>query len=157
MDHRGFTTSSSANATAADANINAILSNVNVSVGVAASATISGDTVTVETLTKFYSNQGEHYIGVYLLEDSVMANQSISGSPDAITPHNNVIRYSTHDWNSLGTLSIGTSFTANQEVLGSYTIPLWAGWNSSNLQVAVVIWNSTQADGISNSIIVDVN
>ena len=157
MDHRGFTTSSSANATAADANINAILSNVNVSVGVAASATISGDTVTVETLTKFYSNQGEHYIGVYLLEDSVMANQSISGSPDAITAHNNVIRLSAFQGNLLGSQSIGTSFTANQEVLGSYSIPYFSGWNSSNLQVAVVIWNSTQADGISNSIIVDVN
>ena len=157
MDHRGFYSDNNANATAADANINAILSNVNVSVGVAASATISGDTVTVETLTKFYSNQGEHYIGVYLLEDSVMANQSISGSPDAITAHNNVIRLSAFQGNLLGSQSIGTSFTANQEVLGSYSIPYFSGWNSSNLQVAVVIWNSTQADGISNSIIVDVN
>ena len=70
---------------------------------------------------------------------------------------NNVIRYSAFEGNSLGAQSIGTSFTADQEVTGSYTIPLWSGWNISNLQVAVVIWSSTNADGISNSIIVDVN
>jgi len=141
-----------------DATINAILSDDNVSVGVAASATISGSTVTVETLTKFYSALGEHYIGVYLLEDSVMANQQITGSPDAITAHNNVMRISSYELNSLGAQSIGTSFTANQEVSGTYSIPVWtAGWNVENLQVAVVIWSSTNADGISNSIIVDVN
>ena len=158
MDHRGFYSNNSANANEADANIDAILSDVNVSVGIAASATNSGDSaVTINTKTKFYSALGEHYIGVYLLEDGVMSNQSISGSPDAITAHNNVIRYSTFEGNSLGAQSIGTSFTADQEVTGSYTIPLWSGWNISNLQVAVVIWNSTNADGISNSIIVDVN
>ena len=158
MDHRGFYSNNSANANEADANIDAILSDVNVSVGIAASATNSGDSaVTINTKTKFYSALGEHYIGVYLLEDGVMANQSISQSPDAITAHNNVIRYSAFDGNSLGAQSIGTSFTADQEVTGSYTIPLWSGWNISNLQVAVVIWNSTNADGISNSIIVDVN
>jgi len=158
MDHRGFYGDNNANATAADANINAILSDVNVSVGVAASATNAGDSaLIINTKTKFYSALGEHYIGVYLLEDGVMANQSISQSPDAITAHNNVIRYSAFDGNSLGAQSIGTSFTADQEVTGSYTIPLWSGWNISNLQVAVVIWSSTNADGISNSIIVDVN
>ena len=158
MDHRGFYSNNSANANEADANIDAILSDVNVSVGIAASATNSGDSaVTINTKTKFYSALGEHYIGVYLLEDGVMANQSISQSSDAITAHNNVIRYSAFDGNSLGAQSIGTSFTADQEVTGSYTIPLWSGWNISNLQVAVVIWNSTNADGISNSIIVDVN
>jgi hypothetical protein len=158
MDHRGFYGDNNANATAADANINAILSDDNVSVGVAASATSSGDSaLIINTKTKFYSALGEHYIGVYLLEDGVMANQSISQSPDAITAHNNVIRYSAFEGNSLGAQSIGTSFTADQEVTGSYTIPLWSGWNISNLQVAVVIWSSTNADGISNSIIVDVN
>ena len=158
MDHRGFYGDNDANASAADANINAILSDENVSVGIAASATNSGDSaLIINTKTKFYSALGEHYIGVYLLEDGVMANQSISGSPDAITAHNNVIRYSAFEGNSLGAQSIGTSFTEDQEVTGSYTIPLWSGWNISNLQVAVVIWSSTNADGISNSIIVDVN
>ena len=158
MDHRGFYSSNSANATDADANINAIISNVNVSVGVAASATNSGDSaLIINTKTKFYSALGEHYIGVYLLEDGVMANQSISGSPDAITAHNNVIRYSAFEGNSIGAQSIGTSFTADQEVTGSYTIPLWSGWDILNLQVAVVIWSSNDADGISNSTIVDVN
>ena len=158
MNHRGFYSSNSANASAADANINAILSDDNVSVGVAASATNSGDSaVTINTKTKFYSALGEHFIGVYLLEDGVMANQSISGSPDAITAHNNVIRYSAFEGNSVGSQSIGTEFTVDQEVTGSYTIPLWSGWDISNLQVAVVVWSSTNADGISNSIIVDVN
>ena len=153
MIHGGFSSSP----TQYDAAVNAILSDVNVSVGVAATATISGGTVTVETLTKFYSSQGSHHIGVYLLEDNVMANQTISGSQEAETAHNNVIRFPAFEGNSLGAESIGASFTANQEVSGTYTIPHFTGWNVENLQVAVVIWNSTQADGISNSIIVDVN
>ena len=45
-----------------DATINAILSDVYVSVGVAATATISGETVIVKTLTKFYSPKGPNYI-----------------------------------------------------------------------------------------------
>ena len=157
MDHRGFYSDNNAHASAADANINAILSDVDVSVGVAATATISGGTVTVETLTKFYSSQGAHHIGVYLLEDNVMANQTISGSQEAETAHNNVIRFPAFEGNLIGAELIGASFTANQEVSGTYTIPHFTGWNVENLQVAVVIWNSTQADGISNSIIVDVN
>ena len=156
-NHRGFSSSNSYNASAADANINAILSDFDVSVGVAASAVITGSTVTVETLTKFYSNQAVHYIGVYLLEDGVMASQSISGSDNAITAHNNVIRTSAYDGNTLGAQSIGASFTANEEVSGTYSISVKDGWNVENLQAAVVIWNSTNPDGISNSVIVDVN
>jgi hypothetical protein len=156
MDHRGFYTSATANNSAADDNINAITSST-VDVGVAASATISGETVTVNTLTKFYSDQGEHHIGVYLLEDGIDAEQQISGSNAAITAHNNVLTTAAYTSNTIGAESLGSSFSANQEVSGTYTIPVYALWNSSNLQVAVVIWKSTNADGISNSILVDVN
>jgi hypothetical protein len=59
-------------------------------VGVAAKATASGNTITINTLSKFYMALGEHYIGVYLLEDRVMANQA--GSSDGVSSHENVLR-----------------------------------------------------------------
>lgn len=156
MTHRGFYTSASSNNSAADNDINSIKAST-LEVGVAASATISGNTVTVKTLSKFYTAAGQHYIGVYLLEDGVMATQKSSIAPDAITDHNNVVRTAAYTGNTLGIESMGTSFTLNQQVAGSYTIPVSTGWNKSKLQVAVVVWKSNIADGISNAIIVNVN
>ena len=155
MVHRGFYTSNDYNNEQADNNINDIIAST-LDVGVAASASISGSTVTVNTLSKFYSDQGEHFIGVYLLEDGVMAMQQISNSNPAETAHNNVLRAAAYSGNSLGVESMGDSFTTNQEVTGTYTIDVNSNWNSSNLQVAVVVWKTNVADGISNSILVDV-
>lgn len=154
MVHRGFYTSASSNNSAAAGNINSITANAP-KVGVAAQATRSGSTITVRTLSKFYQASGQHYIGVYLLEDGVMATQQISNQPATVTSHENVIRDAAYTGNSLGIESMGTSFTANQQVQGTYTIPA-GSWNSAKLQVAVVIWESNAANGISNSIIVPV-
>ena len=155
MVDAGFSGSASSNNNAADNNINEIIAST-LDVGVAASAYIAGSTVTINTLSKFYSDQGEHFIGVYLLEDGVMAMQQISGSNPAETAHNNVLRAAAYSGNSLGVESMGYSFTTNQEVTGTYTIDVNSNWNSSNLQVAVVVWKTNVADGISNSILVDV-
>ena len=153
MTDHGFNTSP----TQYDAIVSTILSTT-LEVSVTATATITGGTVTVNTTSEFQSALGEHFIAVYLLEDSVMATQTITGQADAVTAHNNVVRAAASNLNALGTESMGASFTANQQVSGIYTITVPATVvNNQNLQVAVVIYEANQADGISNAVIVDVN
>lgn len=156
MVDRGFSSSAISNNSNADNDINSIVAN-SPEVGVAAVAAISENTVTVRTLTKFYGTSSQHYIGVYLLEDNVEELQQITGQPAAITDHNNVLRTAASNGNALGIQSMGSSFLSGQEVYGTYTLAVDSAWVAANLQVAVVIWNSNSADGISNAVLVDVN
>lgn len=160
MVHRGFYTDQNANNEHASREIEAIIKN-DPNVGVAAKATLSDDVVTVETLSKFYkSSDVSHYIGVYLLEDKVEAKQSgaPSDAPGGITSHENVLRAAAYTDNNLGIQSVGESFTENQEVQGNYSIEIpRTVLNNDNLKVAVVIFESNKPDGVSNSILVDIN
>ncbi len=128
-------------------------------VGIAGNVSVSNGVVTVNTAVKFVSSSSEHYISVLLLEDLVMADQTITDLPNAITAHNNVVRAS-HDGSAgeLGQESMGTGFLANQLVDATYaiTIPTTVV-NNANLQVAIVVWDGATADKISNAIILDVN
>ena len=154
MRHRGFTSSAAVNNNAANTDVNACLSS-KLEVGVAAKATISGNIITINTLSKFYTVLGEHYIGVYLLEDGVMAKQA--GSPSGVSSHENVMRAAANTSTTLGIESLGTSFKANQKVSGNYTITIPSSVvNKSNLQVAVVVYKKNKPDGISNAVLVDV-
>ena len=152
----GFSSSESTNNSWTDAAINSMLSKTP-EAGVGAFASISGNTITVKTKTKFTSATGQRWIGVYLVEDGVMASQSlVTGGPTSLE-HNNVLRASaTGSTGDLGTVSLGTSFTANQTVEGSYTITANSTWNKDKLQVVVVLWEGNSADKISNGIKVDV-
>ncbi len=157
MTHDGYYSSQPYNNSEADSHVNACLGST-LEVGVAAEATIDGSVVSVNTMAEFYAAAGQHYIGVYLLEDGVMASQQSSIAATAVTSHENVIRAAANSSNSLGNETMGTSFTANQTVSGNYTITVPSSVvNSANLQVAVVIYKANQADGISNAVIVDVN
>jgi hypothetical protein len=157
MVNRSLTVSQSENNNAADTAINACLSST-LEVGIAAKAIKVGNCITVFTLSKFYEALGEHYIGIYLLEDGVMAIQQNSLTGPAISSHENVIRSAATYENRLGVQSIGSSFSVNQIVSGKnyLYIPEDTGVNA-NLQVAVVIFKANQAYGISNAVIVDVN
>lgn len=58
----------------------------------------------------------------------------------------------------MGIQSVGESFTENQEVQGNYSIEIpRTVLNNDNLKVAVVIFESNKPDGVSNSILVDIN
>jgi hypothetical protein len=153
MTHSLFSSSNSQ----FDNTVNTMLA-ISPPLGVVAEATISGGVVTVQTATEFVSASGQHFIGIYLLEDGVMAMQDITGSSPANTAHNNVMRDAASTANPLGVQTIGTSFTAGQRVEGTFTITVpGTVVNSANLQVAVVVWNANTADGISNAVIVNVN
>ncbi len=104
MTHNGFYSSASSNNSNSDSKINAILGGT-AECGVAAKATRSGSTITVKTGVKFYSaNSTQHYIGVYLLEDGVMEQQS---GPGTVTEHNNIIRGAAYTGNTLGMETMG--------------------------------------------------
>ncbi len=155
MVYRGFYTSANSNNSAADQDINSIKGD-SPEIGVAAKAVVSGDSIKVETLTKFYSATTDAYIGVYILEDGVEASQKISGSPDAITSHENVVRGAAFVGNDLGIQSLGNAFAVDQQVIGNYSIAIPSTvLDKTKLQVAVVVWESENADGISNGILVD--
>ena len=151
MVDQGFYGSAATNNSNADASVTAIMA-LDPEVGVAAEASIEGNVVTVNTASKFYAAGGEHFIGVYLMEDNVQNSQAGSSSTD----HDNVMRAGASTGSgSLGTVSLGTSFTANQEVRGTYTINVPnTVVDNANLKVAVVVWSSDDAEGVSNAILV---
>ncbi len=156
MVHRGFSTSASSNSSLANSNISSIIAN-DPDIGIAAAAKMTNDTIDIETLTKFYKASANTYIGVYLLEDGVEETQKISGAADEVTSHENVVRTATYTGNDLGVQSIGTSFSENQEVVGKYKITIpGTVLDKTKLQIAVVVWENDQPNGISNSILVDV-
>jgi hypothetical protein len=157
MVNSSLSLSHSENNSAADTAINACLSST-LEVGVAATAFKTEDRISVITLCKFYAALGEHYIGIYLLEDGVMAVQQNSLTGPGLLSHDNVIRSTFIFGTDLMITSMGSSFALNQEVsTNNYFLNLNYFQNIANLQVAVVIFKSNQADGISNAIIVDVN
>jgi len=154
MTEHGFSSSS----TQFDGIVDQVLATT-ARVGILAIASLEAGVVTIHTSTKFASAAGEHYIGVYLLEDGVMEEQTIDGSPIAVTAHNNVLRgASSSASGSLGIESIGTTFVGDQIVENTYTItvPLTVR-DISNLQIGVIVWDGSAADKISNGILIDVN
>ena len=97
---------------------------------------ISGNTLTIETRTKFFADLlGEYYIGAYVIEDGVLhiqANQSGS------VAHHHVLRGTADDstWGELITSASTTGSTFDH----TFTITLGSSWVQSNIEVATVIW-----------------
>lgn len=126
---------------------------------VGALATLSGSTVNVEVELHFLEDfSSSNYIGVYLMEDGVMAVQAGITSSLPV-PHNNVLRAATnytYQQNWAGTEAIGTA-TADEEKRLSYSLTVDPSWDSSNLQVAVIVYENSSVTSISNGVLVDVN
>lgn len=98
---------------------------------------ISGNTLTVDTKVKYFQNtDGDYYLGVYLTEDNVEANQSgITGT----ATHKRIMRASIHP-NIEGTLISTGPVTAGTEFSDSHTFTLDQNWNSDFVKVFTVIW-----------------
>jgi hypothetical protein len=128
-------------------------------VGISGVASLDTGVVTIHTAIKFATAANEYYVGIYLLEDSVMNDQAIDGTDNAITPHNNVLRAASPTGSGdLGIESLGASFTAEQIVSNTYkiTVPVTV-LDYAKLQIAVVVWSGSTADEIANGIIVDLD
>lgn len=108
-----------------------------VTVNVGYSQKIEGEKLVVSTSTKFFKDtEGDYYLGVYVLENGIVANQSgPKGGPNAI--HDNVLRGGNGSWGELissGSVAKGKFF----DKVVSIDIP--SEWNKDKLSVYTVIW-----------------
>ncbi|MEX1192944.1 MAG: Omp28-related outer membrane protein, partial [Brumimicrobium sp.] len=104
---------------------------------------ISGNTLTVDTKVKYFQNtSGEYYLGVYLTEDNVEANQNgITGT----ATHKRIMRASIHP-NIEGTLISNGSVSAGAEFSDSHTFTIDQSWNPDYLKVFTVIWKKVGSE-----------
>ena len=131
-------------------------------VGVAASASADGNTITVKTKTKFFEEtSGEYHISVLLLEKDVIAPQQVGGTLDNNFAHRQVVRASVvggalHTQEGISNDAIASgSISADTEVEGEYTLEWeevamptgFSIWNfdKTNTSVVVVIWKKNGA------------
>lgn len=109
--------------------------------------TITGNSITVNTTSKFFQNQtsvdDQYYVGAFIVENGITVNQHINGTyEDQI--QNRVLRTvmggSVQDlglWGDQiaeGVIAAGTTFDHQ------FTATLDPAWNQSNMDVVVVIW-----------------
>ncbi len=93
--------------------------------------------LTVNVKSKFFqAASGEYYIGAYIVEDGVIANQSQQG-PNAV--HKNVLRA------NIGATTFGESLASGDiamdtEIDHQFTMQLDDSWNQENLTIATIIW-----------------
>jgi thiol-disulfide isomerase/thioredoxin len=151
-----FQGNSSVNVATVNSNIDAHNAK-DATVGVAASASADGNTITVKTKTKFFEEtSGDYHISVLLLEKDVIAPQQVGGTLVNNFAHKQVVRASvvggsleTQQGISNDAIASG-SISADTEVEGEYTLEWekvnmptgFASWDfdKANTSVVVVIW-----------------
>lgn len=107
------------------------------------SYTISGDTMTVKTKTKFfYDSKGEHYVAVYIYEDDITSYQNPRGNN---AEHHRVLREIPEE-PVLGRKLPGSYFAGNSVFEDSLKFVIPASWNKKELHVFTVIWNKTDSN-----------
>jgi hypothetical protein len=100
-------------------------------------STIEDDYMTVSTSTKFFKDtEGEYYIGVYMLENGVVANQSgPNGGPNAV--HDCVLRSGNGDFGEL--ISEG-EVKSGKFIDRTIKLQINPSWKKENLNVFTIIW-----------------
>jgi len=98
---------------------------------------IEGNELKVQVKTQFFKRTNRpHYVGVYVLEDELVAYQSSRG-PEEL--HSKIVR--THlGEHTFGTLLTEDIIEVNQEFNTNYTLALNPEWLTENLELAVIIW-----------------
>lgn len=131
-------------------------------VGVAASASVDGSTITVKTKTKFFSEgSGDYHISVLLLEKDVTAYQNVGGVDDNNFNHKKVVRASLmdgemHNQKGISSESIASgTVAANTEIEGEYSLNYvkaqlpdgYSTWDfdKTNTTAVVIIWKKNGA------------
>ena len=100
-------------------------------------ASFSGDQLQINTKTKFFQGtSGEYYLGVYIVENGVINNQSGQGT-NAV--HKKIMRGAVTP-TTFGELLMNGSIGMNMEFDHSFTIPLNSDWVKENLEVITIIW-----------------
>ena len=155
----------SSNIKLADIQSSAVNANsIPVEIGVAASASASGQNLSIKYKLKAFAPEAgsDYYISAFIVEKSVTALQTVSGSGDVSTAHERVIRASALS-NASGapvafsTAASMTSPAANAEVEKTISwnftaIPQavkdkyatfglsWWNWNPANTGVVIAVW-----------------
>lgn len=98
---------------------------------------IEGQELKVQVKTQFFRRTNRpHYVGVYVLEDELVAYQNNRG-PEEL--HSKIVR--THiGENTFGTLLSEEEIVVNQEFITNYTLTLDPEWLTENIELAVIIW-----------------
>lgn len=119
---------------------------------ISGTASISGNTITVNTTTKFMKDQAEEYlVAAYVTEDGITATQTSDNSTKK-NIHDHILR------TKLSTTvfgdAIGSNFKTGDSKDKSFTGTIDPSWKAANLHVAVVLWrkNSTGAVTICNGV-----
>lgn len=106
------------------------------------SVKISGDKAVVNVSTKFFKEaSGEYQLGVYVMENGVIGNQS-GPNGGANAAHHNVLRGGNSSWGEA--LASGT-IAANTKIEKEVTLTLNSTWNVANLSFFTVIWKKNGA------------
>jgi len=117
---------------------------VNPLAAMACQKNIEGTTLTVNTATKFYAGlSGDYYLGAYVIEDGVIADQS--GDAGAGASHHYVLRGSV-DGNPYGSLLNSGPVEANETIEKTYTMELDASWVADNITIGLVLWNNINGE-----------
>jgi hypothetical protein len=108
-------------------------------VGIGAEAKYNGDKLTLKLKAKFYEDQeqGEFYVGAYLIEKSRIAFQQSQGSN---ANHKNYLLRSLMDDN-FGELISDAPITTETEFEKEVSINMPNNTNFDNLEVATIVWN----------------
>ena len=136
-------------ATYFDAPINAaIAANAQAKAGIGIKKSISGNTMTVNTKTVFFSDlTGKYNLAVYVTEDNLIYTQTTTTTPIPNAVHNHLFRAAA-DHKAFGNTIISTAATKGMQIDGSYSITLPSDvGNQNNLHVVVVLF---QVDASGN-------
>lgn len=142
-----FQGNSSVQTTSVNSKITAHNSNDPV-LGVAAKATADGNTITVETRTKFFEDApGDYYISVLLLEKDVVATQRVGGADDPNFGHKQVVRASVidgemHTQKGISVNTIASDASADAVIDGEYTL----NWQKAQLPDGFSTWEFDKAN-----------
>ncbi len=105
--------------------------------GLFAYYTPGGNSIEVKTETKAFENlDGTYYLGVYLVEKSVTADQSGRGNN---VQHSNVLGSSFSN-SAFGEILIDGNATQNSTFPKEYSIGIEEGTDKQNLQVVTILW-----------------
>lgn len=101
------------------------------------------DMIHVNTRTTFFADaDGEYYLGVYLVEEIVVAYQASQGQ-DA--QHQQIVRQEFSGTSSFGSLIAMGSIGANTSYDFQFSVPK-GSYNTENLEIATIIWKKVNND-----------
>lgn len=109
--------------------------------------TITGNSITVNTTSKFFQNQtsvdDQYYVGAFIVENGITVNQHINGTYEEQI-QNRVLRTvlggSIEDLGLWGDQIAEGLITAGTTFDHQFTATLDPAWNQSNMDVVVAIW-----------------